>query len=176
MTKDPLVNLPEVTSFDVKATDVTLDKKLKPAHYSKKFGVENGKDQSPALEFGNVPAGTKSFVVQLYDPDAPTLGGYWHWTIINIPGDIGGLEADAGNTDSGKAPEGSVNMLNDAGFKGYIGAAPPAGETHRYFIVVSALNVEKLDLAEDTTPNVVNFEMNAHVIGRAVTVVEGSSQ
>lgn len=175
MTRDPLVRLPEVTSFDVQATDVIPDQAFKPVHYSGKMGVEGGKDQSPALAFDNVPSGTKSFVVQIYDPDAPTLGGYWHWTIINIPGDLGGIEADAGNEDSGKTPHGALNMPNDAGFKGYVGAAPPAGETHRYFIVVSALNTDKLELDEDTTPNVVNFEMNAHVIGRAVTVVEGST-
>lgn len=173
--KNPLVNLPDVPSFDVEVTDGNKDGTLKTVHYSGKMGVEGGKDQSPALRFSNVPEGTKSFVVEIYDPDAPTLGGYWHWTAINISKDTKELENDAGNSKGKKLPKGAKNMANDAGFSGYVGAAPPEGETHRYYIVVSALDSEKLDVPNEATPNVVNFEMNAHVIGRAVTILEGSN-
>ena len=176
MKRDPLVYLPDVPTFTVTATDVNDDQTFKPEHYSREMGVEGGKDQSPALTFTDVPANTRSLVVQIYDPDAPTLGGYWHWTLINIPGETQTLVADAGQKDKPLVPSGAVNMPNDAGFSGYVGAAPPAGETHRYFIVVSALDVEILELDEATTPNVVNFQMNAHVIGRAVTIVEGSTK
>jgi len=73
MTKDPLENLPEVTSFGVEATDVNSDGTFTEVQYSGKMGVEGGKDVSPALNFSNVPEGTKSFIVQVYDPDARLL-------------------------------------------------------------------------------------------------------
>lgn len=175
MPKNPLENLPEVPSFEVEATDINPDGTFTEVHYSEKMGIEGGKDQSPALRFSNIPEGTKSLVVEIYDPDAPTAGGYWHWTVIDIPGDVKGLGADAGNPDGKKLPGKALNMPNDAGYSGYIGSAPPEGETHRYFVIVSALDTEKLDVAKDTTPNVVNFELNDHIIGRAVTIIKGSN-
>jgi len=165
MTKDPLENLPEVTSFDVEAVDVNSNSTFTKVQYSGKMGVEEGKDLSPALRFSNVPEGTKSFVVQIYDPDAPTAAGFWHWTVINIRGDAEGLGTDAGNPNNKNLPNNAQNMLNDASFKGYVGAAPPKGETHRYFVLVSALDKETLDVDENATPSLVNFQLNNHIIG-----------
>jgi len=175
MARDPLETLPKVPSFDVEAADVNSDQTFTIPQYSGKMGVEGGKDQSPAVKFSNVPEGTESFIVQIYDPDAPTAGGYWHWTVINIPGDAEGLGADAGNPEEGKLPKAARNMLNDASYTGYVGAAPPEGETHRYFVIVSALDIPTLDVDDQTTPNVVNFQLNDHIIGRAVTIIEGSN-
>lgn len=174
MANDPLENLPEVTKFDVEATDVNSDDTFTSSQYSGRMGVEGGEDLSPALKFSNIPQGTKSLVVQIYDPDAPTAGGFWHWTVINIPGDVEGLGADSGNPNGETLPEGAQNMLNDASFAGYVGAAPPAGETHRYFVIVSALDTETLDVEDNATPNFVNFQLNNHIIGRAVTIIKGS--
>lgn len=172
---DPLRHLPKVSHFSVEVSDINEDGTFKMEQYSGEMGVEGGADQSPALTFENVPEETRSFVIQVYDPDAPTLGGYWHWTLINVPGNVRMLDKDTGNPDQSNLPEGAENRLNDAGFKGYIGAAPPEGETHRYYIVVSALDIDKLAVEEKATPNVINFQMNSHVIGRAVTIVQGSN-
>jgi len=47
------------------------------------FGCK-GENVSPALSWKGAPAGTKSFALQGYDPDAPTGSGFWHWTVYNI--------------------------------------------------------------------------------------------
>lgn len=94
--------------------------------------------------------------------------------MINIRGDAEGVGADAGNPSNENLPNGAQNMINDVSFKGYVGAAPPEGETRRYFVLVPALDVEKLDVDENATPNLVNFQLNNHIVGRAVTVIEGS--
>ncbi len=47
------------------------------------FGC-SGKNISPQLSWKNAPAGTKSFAVTAYDPDAPTGSGWWHWVVFNI--------------------------------------------------------------------------------------------
>lgn len=175
MARDPLETLPSVPQFNVEATDVNPDQTFSLPQYSGRMGIQGGKDESPAIRFSNVPEETKSLVVQIYDPDAPTAGGYWHWTVINLPKDAEELGADTGNPDQNKLPGKAKNMLNDAGFAGYIGAAPPQGEKHRYFVIVSALNIDDLNLDENTTPNTINFQFNSHIISRAVTIIEGSN-
>ena len=50
----------------------------------KGFGC-TGSNVSPALSWSGVPAGTKSFAVTMYDPDAPTASGWWHWVVFNLP-------------------------------------------------------------------------------------------
>src|SRR5258705_5008696 len=83
----------------------------------------NGQNLSPALEWANPPAGTKSFAVTMYDPDAPTGSGWWHWVMYNIPASTTGLVAGAGNGRN--APRGSDQGRTDFGSKGYGGPCSP---------------------------------------------------
>ena len=67
------------------------------------FGTSGG-NKSPQLSWSGAPAGTKSFAVHCFDPDAPTGSGFWHWVVVNIPPDVTELKLDAGNPKSGLLP------------------------------------------------------------------------
>ena len=131
------------------------------------FGC-TGKNISPSLKWINAPQGTKSFAFTVYDPDAPTGSGWWHWVVFNIPSDINELKADAGNLQKGLAPKGSIQSVTDFGKPGFGGACPPEGDKpHRYIFTVYALNAAKLDLDEKAPPAMVGFFVNQYVIAKA---------
>lgn len=162
---DPLSRLPEVPSFDLRSTDVADRQPLPAAQASAAMGVPGGEDRSPQLSWSGFPEETRSFAVQMYDPDAPTLSGFWHWTVADIPASVTSLES------GGALPASATAYRNDAGRPGYIGAAPPAGHgPHRYFLVVSALDTESLGLPDEASPAYVGFNVSGHVLARAVLV------
>jgi hypothetical protein len=128
----------------------------------------SGKNMSPSLKWINAPGNTKSFAVTVYDPDAPSGSGWWHWVIFNIPTGVNELKADAGRLEKKLAPAGSVQSVTDWGRPGFNGACPPAGAlAHRYIFTVYALNVPKLDLDEKTPPATVGFMMSGCTIAKA---------
>lgn len=130
------------------------------------FGC-SGKNISPRLEWKNPPAGTKSFAVTVYDPDAPTGSGWWHWVIFDIPADVRSLEMGAGD-GKGKAPKGSIQSLTDFGVPGYGGACPPPGDkAHRYVFTVFALDTPSLGLDVKAMPALVGFSMHGKILGKA---------
>lgn len=149
-----------------------LDGRLPAAQFADSFGCHGG-NQSPQVKWSGAPAGTKSFVVTLYDPDAPTGSGWWHWVVANIPASVSELPVGAGSA-GGKMPAGAVAINNDAGQAGYLGACPPAGQDHRYVITVHALNVDKLDLPSNATPALVGFMSWANGLGKASMTLRGS--
>jgi len=135
------------------------------------FGCQ-GQNVSPALAWKNPPAGVKSYAVTVYDPDAPTGSGWWHWLIFNIPSGEKGLAKNAGNPAAGLAPAGSVQGRNDFGAEGYGGACPPPGDApHHYQFTVFALDVEKIDLDSGVSPAMVGFNLNAHMLAKDVITV-----
>src|SRR5258708_36176651 len=71
----------------------------------KGFGC-NGGNVSPALSWSGSPAGTKSFAVSIYDPDAPTGSGWWHWGVFNIPPGTTSLQKGAGGREEEADAEG----------------------------------------------------------------------
>lgn len=126
-----------------------------------------GSDVSPQLSWSGFPEETRSFAVTVYDPDAPTASGFWHWAVANLPVDVTELAANAG--DGGELPGGALTLANDAGQKRFIGAAPPQGHgVHRYFVAVHAVKVDKLDLPAEATPAYLGFNLFMNAIGRAV--------
>ncbi len=130
------------------------------------FGC-SGDNISPKLEWKNPPAGTQSFAVTVYDPDAPTGSGWWHWVVFNIPASVRSLELNAGG-DPAKLPAGAVQSLTDFGAPGYGGACPPPGDKpHRYVFTVYALKAPNLDLAPGTMPAAVGFTIHGNVLGKA---------
>ncbi len=131
------------------------------------FGCTGG-NVSPELHWQNAPKETKSFAVTVYDPDAPTGSGWWHWLVFNIPPSANMLPADAGRPESGLAPKGSVQSRTDYGQHGYGGPCPPAGDKpHRYIFTVYALKVDQLPLKEDASGAMVGFYLNSNALAKA---------
>ena len=168
---NPYDFLPQVPSFTVTSADVSDGATLPMPHVSGVMGA-GGEDRSPQLSWSGFPEGTQSFAVTVYDPDAPTASGFWHWAVANIPASVTELPADAGSKDAPQLPAGAVQLRNDGGFAGYVGAAPPAGHgPHSYFVVVHAVGSEKLDVDGDTTPAVLGFNLFFQTLARATMVV-----
>ncbi|CAK7192562.1 hypothetical protein COMNV_00764 [Commensalibacter sp. Nvir] len=124
----------------------------------------DGNNISPSLYWEDAPTETKSFVLTLYDPDAPTGSGWWHWVVVNIPATVSYLEE---NASVKSMPEGCIQVRNDFSFYKYGGAAPPPGKKHHYIFTVHALNVEKLDVNKDVSPAFVGFNVHNDCLGSA---------
>ncbi|MFI7447150.1 YbhB/YbcL family Raf kinase inhibitor-like protein [Nonomuraea sp. NPDC049714] len=164
---DPFARLPEAAAFAVASTTLTDGAALPSAQMS--AGVPGGEDISPQLSWSGAPEGTKSYAVTVYDPDAPTGSGFWHWAVADIPATVTGLPAGAGDDTGSGLPEGAYQLSNDARVARFIGAAPPAGHgPHRYFVVVHALDVEHIGVPAEATPAYLGFTMAGHILGRAV--------
>lgn len=116
-----------------------------------------------------MPAEAKSFAVTVYDPDAPTGSGWWHWVVFNIPAGTSGLPKNAGDPAAKLAPAGSVQSSTDFGKPGYGGPCPPAGDKpHRYQITVYALKTDKLPLDENAPAAMVGYYLRQNLIQKAV--------
>jgi Raf kinase inhibitor-like YbhB/YbcL family protein len=131
-----------------------------------------GANISPEFHWSGAPSGTKSFAITIFDLDAPTDGGWWHWVIFNIRGTILELPAGAGNKETGGLPPASVQCRNDYGELGYGGPCPPPGSPHRYLVKVYALNAEKLPFGSETPPGKMAKQIETHSIGVAKLMVK----
>lgn len=131
------------------------------------FGCAGG-NKSPHLRWDGAPAGTKSFAVTCFDPDAPTGSGFWHWVVANIPPSVTELPLDAGNPASGKMPKGALEVRTDFGKPGYGGPCAPQGDhPHRYFFTVFAVSMDALPVTADTAAAVVGFYLNFNTLAKA---------
>lgn len=156
MSNDPNWRLPRVPAFALESPDFAEGEAL-PI-----WARADGGNRCPALRWSGAPVGTRSYVLTVYDPDAPTGSGFWHWAVRNIPASVTGLASDS------DLPAGAVVMHNEVRAEEFMGAAPPAGDgPHRYFFTVSALDVESLDVPDGATPAVLGFMLRGHIVGRA---------
>jgi len=166
---DHFARLPGAATFTVTSTSVADGAPWAAEQFSGAFGVPGGKDVSPQLSWSGAPEGTKSYAVTVYDPDAPTGSGFWHWAVADIPAGVNELPAGAGDDTGSGLPEGAFQLPNDARAARFIGAAPPSGHgVHRYFIVVHALDVESIGVPAEATPAFLGFNIASHILGRAV--------
>ena len=171
MVYNPYEHLPQVASFHLTSADVRENEKLSLPQVSGIFGA-GGEDISPQLSWSGFPQDTKSFVVTVYDPDAPTASGFWHWAVVDIPAQVTGLARGAGDKeDDSGLPAGAFQLRNDSAMTRFIGAAPPVGHgKHRYFTVVHAVDVASLGISKDASPAFLGFNLFFHTLGRATIV------
>jgi hypothetical protein len=118
---------------------------------------------SPALTWKDAPAGTKSFVLIMDDPDAPMPGGFTHWVLADIPAAT--MQLPEGFT------VGSLGVSANSGFRrpGYGGPCPPTG-AHHYHFKLSALDVETIGVAQGASRADVEKAMTGHVVGTTETI------
>ena len=171
MTWHPYENLPPAASFSLTSSDLKEGEKLAMPQVSGVFGA-GGQDTSPQLSWSGFPSGTKSFVVTMVDPEAPTVSGFWHWAVVNIPANVTQLPTGAGDEYGAGLPPGAFQLPNDARTKRYVGAGPPEGTgKHRYIFAVLAIDAEKIEIDEEATPAWLMFNLLGCTLGR--TFLEG---
>lgn len=156
------------SGFVVTSPQVHENGKIVEEQVFNSFGCSGG-NVSPALSWRGAPAGTKSFAVTVYDPDAPTGSGWWHWVAFNIPATATGVPKNAGTVEANLLPVGSIQSRTDFGQPGYGGPCPPAGsKPHRYQFTVYALKVDKLPLDENAPAAMVGFYAHQNLLSKAV--------
>lgn len=131
------------------------------------FGCTGG-DVSPELSWSGAPPGTKSFALTVYDPDAPTGSGFWHWLVVNLPPTATELPKGAGKPRAPGLPAGALQTRTDYGAPGYGGPCPPKGDKpHRYQFTLFAVDIPKLDVDANTSAAVVGFNLHFHTLAKA---------
>lgn len=148
-------------AFDLQSPDIRDSGTIEITQVNSDMGC-SGRNLSPALVWNDPPEGTQSFAITVYDPDAPTGSGWWHWIVFDIPGDSRGIPAGA----SGDLAPPAVESLTDFGQPGYGGPCPPTGAApHRYQIRLHALDIARLGLDGSAMPALAGYMINAHSLG-----------
>ena len=156
-------------NFTLKSADIEGQAQMKQVFNS--FGCK-GDNISPELAWVNPPAGTKSFAITMYDPDAPTGSGWWQWVVFDIPATATELVENAGDIIKNLAPKGTVQSLNDYGGYGYGGPCPPVnGGIHEYIFTIYALSIPTLGLDKNANPAMVGFYIHANTIQKSSLVM-----
>jgi Raf kinase inhibitor-like YbhB/YbcL family protein len=122
-----------------------------------------GNDRSPALTWSGAPDATKSFVLVVKDPDAPS-GTFIHWVAYNIPAQITSLAA--GVPQTAEIPGGGKNGINGFDHIGYNGPCPPPGKMHHYHFRLFATD-STLTSGDNADASAVESAMNGHVLATA---------
>ncbi|MBQ4795078.1 YbhB/YbcL family Raf kinase inhibitor-like protein [Pectobacterium versatile] len=152
------------------STDVRQGEQVKDAYVLNGSGC-TGKNISPQLSWSGAPAETKSFAITMFDSDAPTGSGWWHWSLVNIPKEINSVARNAGSTDGKNIPVGAVQGRTDFGGPGFGGPCPPSGDaTHHYHFKIWALKVDKLPVDKDSGGALVGYMLNSNSIASAELV------
>jgi Raf kinase inhibitor-like YbhB/YbcL family protein len=154
-------------AFELTSTDITPAQPIPMKHIFNGFGCTGG-NLSPALNWKNPPAGTKSFALMVHDADAPTGGaGFWHWVVVNLSANTTSLAPGAGVASGAALPEPARQINTDFGAPGWGGPCPPQGRApHRYTFTVYALRVDKLDLPANATASLSGFMVNGNSLGK----------
>lgn len=154
-------------ALEIKSRSMKQDGMIREEQVFDGFGC-SGKNMSPHISWKEAPKETKSFAVTVYDPDAPTGSGWWHWVVVNIPATYRSLPLDFGMEDKVKLKDDILQIRNDFGVHKFGGPCPPKGDKpHKYIVTVFALNTEKLDLDEKSTAALAGFMINKATIDKA---------
>lgn len=160
-------------TFELFSHDLKDGERMPMAQVADIMGHQ-GHNISPQLAWRGAPEGTRSFAVSVFDPDAPTGSGWWHWNVVNIPATVTELPRGCGSGQS-DLPAGALQTRGDTGTSDYTGAAPPPGPAHRYIFTVHALKVDRLPLDAQASGARVGFMVHMNSLGQAsLTVTYGS--
>ncbi|HVS77105.1 MAG TPA: YbhB/YbcL family Raf kinase inhibitor-like protein [Steroidobacteraceae bacterium] len=165
----PALHQAAVTSrLTLRSPDVAAGAGIALSHVYDRSGCHGG-NVSPALSWSGAPAGTRSFTVLMFDPDAPGEG-WWHWALFDIPPGVTSLQAGAGDPARHLLPAGAIQVRNDFGSLGYGGPCPPPGKPHHYRLMLYALRVSRLGLDASASPAQVAATARASAIAEAELV------
>ena len=157
----------QAAGFSLSSPEIKAGAMISASFEYNGFGC-SGENKSPALKWSGAPKDAKSFALTVYDPDAPTGSGWWHWSVINIPANVSELPANSGAAGGANLPAGASNVRIDFGAAAWGGVCPPQGDKpHRYIFTVYALKTDKLDIPADATAALAGFMIHANTIGKA---------
>lgn len=155
------------SGFNLSSPDIKANSTMPKSFEFNGFGC-SGENKSPALKWSGAPKETKSFAVTMYDPDAPTGSGWWHWVVIDIPADVTELTANAGAANSTTLPKGALQVRSDFGAAAWGGTCPPQGDKpHHYTFTVYALKTDKLDIPADASAALAGYMIHANMLEKA---------
>ncbi len=150
--------------FEITSTDIKSGGRIPDEFVANIMGCP-GKNVSPSLSWSGAPKGTKSFAISVYDPDAPTGSGFWHWVVFNIPPTATSLPKNAGDPKANLMPAGAVMSRTDLGVPGYLGPCPPKGDKpHHYHFQIFAVDVDNLGPDANATAAYVGFNLHFHTL------------
>jgi Raf kinase inhibitor-like YbhB/YbcL family protein len=152
---NPYEVLPSAPSFSLTSQDIKDGERMPDAH------VRRGGNRSPQLSWSGAPPDTKGYAISIFDPDAPSCSGWWHWFVLDIPPSITSVAR-------GEVPRGAYCLRNDFGNYGYDGPAPPPGHgTHRYYVAVHALDRASLGVSAELPTANGGSNVTFHTLARA---------
>jgi len=155
--------------FTLVSSDLVSGKQMNVTQVFNQNGCD-GKNISPQLSWENIPIGTNSFAITMYDPDASSGKGWWHWIVFNIPISVTHLDEDAGNSQLAKLPVNAIQSKNSFNTAGYGGPCPPLGDKpHRYIVTVYALK-NTLPLNSTSSAALVNASIQKNTIESAAII------
>lgn len=164
-------SLIQAESFQVKSPELSAGKSIADEQVFNGFGCSGG-NVSPSLSWTGLPKDAKTIAITVYDPDAPTGSGWWHWVVFNLPANTTSLPANAGNPEKNLLPKEAVQSRTDFGVPGYGGPCPPKGDKpHRYIFTVYALK-DKIPADQNSSGALIGFYINQLKIGEAKTVAK----
>lgn len=157
----------EAAEFTLSSPTIAPGDSLRMEQVYQGFGCQ-GQNISPELKWSGAPQGTKSFALTVYDPDAPTGSGWWHWVVYDLPASATSLVKGAGSPEGHGLPKAAKQGTSDFGSRGFGGACPPKGDKpHRYIFTVYALKTERLEVPENASAAMIGYSINANKLGSA---------
>lgn len=162
-----LSTLTYASDFKLSSPEIKPNAMMPKSYEFNGFGC-SGDNKSPALKWIGAPKDSKSFAVTVYDPDAPTGSGWWHWVVINIPSNTTELIENAGAPNSTSLPKEAIQQHTDFGVAAWGGPCPPQGDKpHHYIFTVYALKTDKLEVPIDATAALTGYMIHANMLGKA---------
>ena len=159
--------LAQAADFTLVSPEIKADAVIPKRFGFKGFGCA-GDNKSPFLKWSGAPPGTKSFAVTVYDPDAPSGSGWWHWSVVNIPASVTELASNAGDASGARLPKGAVQLPTDYGAAAWGGMCPPQGDKpHRYVFTVYAMKTDRVAVLAAATGASTESLLTASALGQA---------